>query len=91
MRELVLVFRERCALIRAFVALLLAQPDTVRHSQPQQAIALAVAIVFASMITGVLIGDARHSFAQLSDEQAAEEPARNFLGYSSLDEAFRRT
>jgi AcrR family transcriptional regulator len=116
MRELVLVFRERRALIRAFVAravqdvefrgaalafecdvaervgaLLLAQPDTVRHPRPHQAIALAVAIVFGSMITGVLIGDARHPFAQLSDEQAAEELARNFLGYLSLDEAFRRT
>jgi hypothetical protein len=43
------------------------------------------------MITGVLIGDARHPLAQLSDEQAAEELARNFLGYLSLDEAFRRT
>jgi AcrR family transcriptional regulator len=115
-RELVLVFRKRRALIRAFIAravqdvefrgaaiaferevaervgaLLLAQPDAVRHPRPQQAIALAVAIVFASMITGVLIGDARHPFAQLSDERAAEELARNFLGYLSLDEAFRRT
>ncbi len=114
-RELVLVFRERRALIRAFVAravqdvefrgaalaferavadaiggLLLAQPGAVRHPNPQRAIPLAVAFVFSSMITGVLIGDARHPFAQLSDEQAAEELARNFLGYLSLDEAFRR-
>ena len=116
MRELVSVFRDRRALIRAFIAravqdvefrgaaikferevaervgaLLLGQPGAVRHPRPQQAIALAVAIVFASMITGVLIGDARHPFAQLSGEQAAEELARNFLGYLSLDEAFRRT
>jgi hypothetical protein len=43
------------------------------------------------MITGVLIGDLRHPFTQLSDDDAAEELARNFLGYLSLDEAFRRT
>lgn len=116
MRELVLVFREHRALIRAFVAraiqdvefrgaalaferavadavggLLLAQPGAVRHPIPERAIPLAVAIVFASMITGVLVGDARHPFAQLSDDEAAEELARNFLGYLSLDEAFRRT
>lgn len=116
MRELVLVFRKRSALIRAFVArgigdvefrgaalaferavsdavggLLLAQPGAVRHPVPERAIPLAVAIVFGSMITGVLVGDARHPFAQLSDDEAAEELARNFLGYLSLDEAFRRT
>lgn len=116
MRELVLVFRERRALIHTFVAralqdvefrgaalaferevadaitgLLLVQSGEVRHPLPQRAIPLAVAIVFGSMVMGVLIGDARHPFAQLSDDEAAEELARNFLGYSSLGEAFRRT
>ena len=116
MRELVQVFRERRALIRAFVArsvhdvefrgaalaferevadavggLLMAQPGVVRHPLPQRAIPLAVAIVFGSMIAGVLFGDVRHPFAQLSDDDAAEELARNFLGYLSLDEAFWRT
>ena len=116
MRELVQVFRERRALIRAFVArsvhdvefrgaalaferevadavggLLMAQPGVVRHPLPQRAIPLAVAIVFGSMIAGVLFGDVRHPFAQLSDDEAADELARNFLGYLSLEEAFRRT
>jgi AcrR family transcriptional regulator len=115
-RELVQVFRERRALIRAFVArsvqdsefrgaalaferevadavgeLLMAQPGVVRHPNPRRAIPIAVGIVFGSMIAGVLFGDARHSFAQLSDDEAADELARNFLGYLSLDEAFRRT
>jgi AcrR family transcriptional regulator len=116
MRELVQVFRERRALIRAFVArgihdqefrgaalaferevadavggLLLAQPGVVRHPMPQRAIPLAVAIVFGSMIASVLFGDLRHDFAQLDDEAVADELARNFLGYLSLDEAFGRT
>jgi AcrR family transcriptional regulator len=115
MRELVLVFRERRALIRAFVArsihdvefrgaalaferevadavrgLLMAE-GVVCHPIPERAIPLAVAIVFGSMIAGVLFGDVRHPFAQLSDDEAADELARNFLGYLSLDEAFRRT
>jgi AcrR family transcriptional regulator len=71
--------------------LLLAQPGVVRHPQPQRAIPLAVSIVFGSMIAGVLFGDVRHPFTQLSDDDAADELARNFLGYLSLDEAFRRT
>jgi AcrR family transcriptional regulator len=116
MRELVQVFRERRALIRAFVAravhdsefrgaalaferevaervgdLLLAQPGAVRHPRPREAIPFAVAIVFGAMITGVLVGDVRHPFLQLSDEQVAEELARNFLGYLRLEEAFGRT
>src|SRR5262245_8121722 len=116
MRELVLVFRERQALIRAFVArsvhdvefrgaalaferevadavgvLLAVQPGAVRHPQPQRAVSLAVAIVFSSMIAGVLFGDVRHPFAQLSDDEAADELARNFLGYLRLDEAFGGT
>ena len=114
-RELVQVFRERRALIRAFVAravhdsefrgaalaferevadavraLLMSQPGVVCHPNPQRAIPLAVAIVFGSMIAGVLFGDALHPFAQLSDDEAADELARNLLGYLSLDEAFRR-
>jgi AcrR family transcriptional regulator len=116
MRELVAVFRERRALIRAFVArgvhdlefrgaalaferevadavgaLLAARPGAVRHPNPPRAVSLAVAIVFGSMIAGVLFGDVRHPFAQLSDDEAAEELARNFLGYLRLDEAFGRT
>lgn len=116
MRELVLVFRERRDLIRAFVgravsdvefrgaalaferdvadrigALLLAIPGVVRHPRPESAIRLGVAIVFGSMIATVLFGDVRHDFAKLSDEEVAEELARNFLGYLSLDdEAFGR-
>lgn len=116
MRELVAVFRERRALIRAFVgravqdahfrgaaiaferevadrvgALLLAIPGAVRHPRPQAAVRIAVAIVFGSMIATVLFGDVRNDFAALSDEEVAEELARNFLGYLSLDEAFGRT
>lgn len=116
MRELVAVFRERRALIRAFVgravqdahfrgaaiaferevadrvgALLLAMPGAVRHPRPQSAVRIAVAIVFGSMIATVLFGDVRHDFAALSDDEVAEELARNFLGYLSLDEAFGRT
>ena len=71
--------------------LLMAQPGVVRHPSPQRAVPLAVGIVFGSMIAGVLFGDVRHPFAQLSDDEAADELARNFLGYLSLDEAFRRT
>lgn len=115
-RELLHVFRERRALIRAFLSralqdlefrgaalaferevadrigsLLDSQPGAVRHPRPAQAIPLAVSIVFAAMIAGVLFGDPRHPFAQLSDDEAAEELARNFLGYLRLDEAFGRT
>ena len=73
-------------------ALLLAMPGAVRHPRPESAIRLGVAIVFGSMIATVLFGDVRHDFARLSDEEVAEELARNFLGYLSLDaEAFGRT
>ena len=70
---------------------LLAIPGAVRHPRPQAAVRIAVAIVFGSMIATVLFGDVRHDFAALSDEEVAEELARNFLGYLSLDEAFGRT
>jgi AcrR family transcriptional regulator len=73
-------------------ALLLAIPGAVRHPRPESAIRLGVAIVFGSMIATVLFGDVRHDFARLSDDEVAEELARNFLGYLSLDaEAFGRT
>lgn len=116
MRELIAVFRQRRALIRAFVGravqdaefrgaalafehevaelvggLLLAKPGVVRHPQPQLAIRLAVAIVFGSMIASTLFGDVRDDFVRLSDDAVADELARNFLGYLSLDEAFGRT
>ncbi|MCU0668955.1 MAG: TetR/AcrR family transcriptional regulator [Myxococcota bacterium] len=116
MRELVGVFRQRRALIRAFVGravqdaqfrgaalafehevaelaggLLLAAPGVVRHPNPPLAIRLAVAIVFGSMIASTLFGDVRQDFAQLDDDSVADELARNFLGYLSLDEAFGRT
>ena len=55
------------------------------------AIRLAVAIVFGSMIASTLFGAVRQDFAQLSDDAVADELARNFLGYLSLDEAFGRT
>lgn len=116
MRELVGVFRQRRALIRAFVGravqdaqfrgaalafehevaelaggLLLAAPGVVRHPNPPLAIRLAVAIVFGSMIASTLFGDVRQDFAPLDDDSVADELARNFLGYLSLDEAFGRT
>lgn len=73
-------------------ALLLAIPGAVRHPRPEAAVRIGVAIVFGSMIATVLFGDVRHDFARLSDEEVAEELARNFLGYLSLDaEAFGRT
>jgi AcrR family transcriptional regulator len=106
MRELVDVFRDRRALIRAFVAravydvefrgeaqrferevgervaaLLAARPDTIGHPRPELAVPIAVAIVFGSMIAGVLLGDPRHPFAALDADEAAEELSRNFLGY----------
>jgi hypothetical protein len=117
MRELVQVFSERRALIRAFVGraltdvefrgaaiaferevadrvgeMLLAMPGVVKHPKPQQAMSVGIAIVFGSMTASVLFGDVRHDFARLSDDEIAEELARNFLGYLSLgDEAFGRT
>jgi AcrR family transcriptional regulator len=73
-------------------AMLLAIPGAVRHPRPQKAIGIGIAIVFGSMIATVLFGDVRHDFARLSDDEVAEELARNFLGYLSLgDEAFGRT
>jgi hypothetical protein len=72
-------------------ALLAATPGAIRHPHPERAVPLAVGIVFGSMIAAVLFGDARHPFAQLGDDEAAEELARNFIGYLSLDEAFGRT
>jgi AcrR family transcriptional regulator len=71
--------------------LLLAMPGAIRHPRPEQAIRIGVAIVFGSMLATVLFGDVRQDFAQLSDDEVAEELARNFLGYLSLgDEAFGR-
>jgi hypothetical protein len=63
----------------------------VRQPNPRRAIQIAVGIVFASKIDGVSFGDPRHYLAQLSDDEAADQLARNFLGYMSLDEAFLRT
>jgi AcrR family transcriptional regulator len=72
-------------------ALLIAIPGAVRHPRPPDAIRIGVAIVFGSMLATVLFGDVRHDFARLSDEEIAEELARNFLGYLSLDlEAYGR-
>jgi AcrR family transcriptional regulator len=71
--------------------LLLSVPGAVRHPQPQLAIRFAVAIVFGSMIASTLFGDVRDDFGRLSDDSVADELARNFLGYLSLDEAFGRT
>jgi AcrR family transcriptional regulator len=72
-------------------ALLLTRPDALRHPQPERAVRLAVGIVFGSMVAGALFADPSHAFAQLSDEEAAEELARNFLGYLDVREATRRT
>jgi AcrR family transcriptional regulator len=71
--------------------LLAATPGAIRHPRPERAVPLAIGIVFGSMIAAVLFGDARHPFAQLDDDEAADELARNFIGYLSLDEAFGRT
>ena len=49
---------------------------------------LAVGIVFGAMTAGVLFGDpAWHPFARLSEEEAADELARNVLGYLDAKEA----
>jgi AcrR family transcriptional regulator len=71
-------------------ALLLSRPGAIGHPRPERAVPLAVAIVFGSMTAGVLFGDPRHPFAQLSDEEAADELARNFLGYLGVPAAFGR-
>jgi AcrR family transcriptional regulator len=114
MRELVRVFRQRRALIHAFVAravhdaefrgealrferevaervgaLLLARPGAIRHPRPERAVPLAVGIVFGAMTAGVLFGDpAWHPFARLSEEVAADELARTFLGYLESERRF---
>jgi len=63
-------------------ALLRAKPGAIRHPRPERAVGLAVGIVFGAMTAGVLFGDpAWHPFARLSEEEAADELARNFLGY----------
>jgi hypothetical protein len=72
-------------------ALLLTRPGALRHPRPERAVGLAVGIVFGSMVAGALFGDPSHAFAQLSDEEAAEELSRNFLGYLDVREATRRT
>jgi AcrR family transcriptional regulator len=72
-------------------ALLLARPAALGHPRPERAVPVAVAVVFGSMIAGALFGDARHPFAQLSDEEAADELARCFLGYLGVSAALRRT
>lgn len=62
-------------------ALLLSRPGVIGHPRPALAVPIAVAIVFGAMIAGALLGDPRHPFASLSEEDAAEELARNFLGH----------
>jgi hypothetical protein len=50
---------------------------------------LAVGIVFGAMTAGVLFGDpAWHPFARLSEEEAADELARSFLGYLESERSF---
>ncbi|HTY18596.1 MAG TPA: TetR/AcrR family transcriptional regulator [Myxococcota bacterium] len=71
-------------------ALLLTRPGAIGHPRPERAVELAVGIVFGSMIAGVLFGDTTHAFAQLSDEEAADELARNFLGYLDVRDVTRR-
>lgn len=68
-------------------ALLLTHPGAVRHPRPERAVGLAVGLVFGAMIAAVLFGDARHPWTRLSDEETAEELARNFLGYLDVDVA----
>lgn len=62
-------------------ALLLSRPGVIAHPRPALAVPIAVAVVFGAMIAGALLGDPRHPFALLSEEEAAEELARTFLGY----------
>lgn len=62
-------------------ALLLSRPGAIGHPRPALAVPIAVAVVFGAMVAGALLGDPRHPFASLSDEEAAEELARTFLGY----------
>ena len=71
-------------------ALLLTRPGAIGHPRPEPAVALAVGIVFGSMIAAVLFGDTSHVFARLSDEEAADELARNFLGYLEVRDVTRR-
>ena len=71
-------------------ALLLLRTGAIGHPRPERAVELAVGIVFGSMTAAVLFGDTSHAFAQLSDEEAADELARNFLGYLDVREATRR-
>jgi len=72
-------------------ALLLTRPGAIGHPRPEPAVALGVGIVFGSMIAAVLFGDTSHVFARLSDEEAADELARNFLGYLEVRDVTRRT
>jgi AcrR family transcriptional regulator len=72
-------------------ALLLVQPAALGHPRPERAVPLAVAFVFGAMTTGALFADARHPFSQLSDEEAADELARSFLGYLGAPVEFGRT
>ena len=62
-------------------ALLLSRPGSIGHPRPALAVPIAVAVVFGAMVAGALLGDPRHPFASLSEEEAAEELARTFLGY----------
>ncbi len=62
-------------------ALLLSRPRAIGHPRPALAVPIAVAVVFGAMVAGALLGDPRHPFASLSEEEAAEELARTFLGY----------
>lgn len=62
-------------------AVLLSRPGAIGHPRPALAVPIAVAIVFGAMVAGALLGDPRHPFAALSEDDAAEELARVFLGY----------
>jgi len=68
-------------------ALLLSRPGAIGHPRPALAIPLAVALVFGAMTAGALFGDPRRPFASLQPEEAAEELARNFLGYLQVQVA----
>jgi AcrR family transcriptional regulator len=65
-------------------ALLSTRPGAIGHPRPELAIPLAVAIVFGAMTAGALFADPHHPFAALGEEEAAEELARNFLGYLQI-------
>jgi AcrR family transcriptional regulator len=85
-----LAFRGEALRFRREVAermgfLLASRSGEVGHPNPRRAVELGVAIAFGAMVARVLFGDAPGDFGDLSDEEAADELARNFLGYLSFD------